>query len=222
MGKSIVTDIAEKIKKLVLDEKMKPGDKLPSERVLSSFLGVSRNALREALKTIEAWGLLDIRQGSGIYLKDPSYEAITVPIMAYSVGDKDTLLELIEARKVVDVEISALAARRSDDKNIIPLTEYLDRSKGNAEYFSKDGASTTDFESLIGTIAGNRILSSIQEATHVLWRSKQKEIGLSSTHPDIQYSEHMLIYKAIVNKDEIAAREAMIYHIESPLRHLDM
>ena len=221
MKESVVTSIADKIKKLVSDEKMKPGDRLPSERVLSAYLGVSRNALREALKTIEAWGLLDIRQGSGIYLKDPSFQAVTVPIMAYSVGDKDTLMELIEARKVVDVEIAALAAKRCNELNIVPLTKYMENSRKNADYVTRDGASRTDFEGILGRIAGNRILISIQEATHVLFRSTQKEIALPVTHQDIQYAEHMMIYKAVAKNDPVAAREAMEYHIEAPLRYLD-
>jgi len=221
MRESIVNNIVEQIKNLIVYEKMMPGDKLPSERVLSAYLGVSRNSLREALKTVEALGILEIRHGAGIFLRQPNFEAVTLPIMAYSLGDRDILLELVEARKIVDVEIAGLAAQRANESNTATLKEYMDRCRENREKYSEDGASRTEFEALLARVAGNRILISIQEATHALWKSKQKEIGLFVTHPDIQHAEHMMIYKAVLNRDPVAAREAMVYHIEAPLRILD-
>ena len=218
---SVVDSIVQNIKELLNSEKIIPGDKLPPERVLASYFGISRNSLREALKILEALGILEIKHGSGIYLKEANFNVLSIPIMLKMDSDRRVLEELIETRKVVDVEIAALAAQRSTPENLKPVEAFLERCRREEEETSEDGASRTLFERLLGEITENRILMSLQEVTHTLWKSKQKEIGLFIMPKEIQYSQHYMVYKAVRAKDVEAARESMIYHIEAPLRVME-
>lgn len=219
---SVVESIVQNIKELLYSEKLIPGDKLPSERVLSSYFGISRNSLREALKTLEALDIVEIKHGSGIYLKKPSFNVLSIPIMILLNTDRKALEELIEARKIVDAEIAALAAERSTLENLLPIEEYLEKCRKNEELVVEEKyTSKTTFESMLGEITQNQILMSLQQVTHTLWKSKQKEIGLISLPEEIQYAQHYMVYKAVKAKDAKAARESMIFHIESPLRILE-
>jgi GntR family transcriptional repressor for pyruvate dehydrogenase complex len=217
---SVVENIVQNIKALLAAEKLIPGDKLPSERVLSEYLGISRNSLREALKKLEALGVVEIKHGSGVYLLEPSYFTLSIPRGEILKGDRGILEDLIETRKIVDVEVAALAAQRATPEKLVKVEEYLEKCRRNEETVTEDGASKTQFERLLGEITGNRILMSLQEVTHTLWKSKQKEIGLMSMPSEIQYAQHYMIYKAVKVKDVAAAKESMVYHIEAPLRFI--
>ena len=219
---SVVDNIVQNIKDLLTGEKLMPGDRLPSERVLSEYFGISRNSLREALKKLEALGVVEIKHGSGVYLIEPSHFIVSIPKIEILKGDRGILEDLIETRKIVDVEVAALAAQRSTPENLVEAEEYLEKCRRKQETFTEDGgASKTLFEKLLGEITGNRILMSLQDVTHRLWKSKQKEIGLISLPDEIQYAQHYMVYKAVKAKDVAAAREAMVSHIEAPLRIME-
>ena len=217
---SVVDSIIHNIMELISTEKLSPGDKLPSERVLSNYLGISRNSLREALKNIEALNIIEIRHGSGIYLKKPNIDTLSTPFLMILHGNRKVFEELVETRKIVDVQIAGLAAQRSTKENIKPIEIYLERCKeGKEKVVDESGVSRTVFESLLGEITQNRLLMSLQEVTHSIWRKKQKVFELKPwLSEEIQYDQHYMIYKAVKSKDVEAAKESMVYHIETPLR----
>jgi GntR family transcriptional repressor for pyruvate dehydrogenase complex len=215
---SVVENIVQSIRELLEMEKLIPGDRLPPERVLASYFGISSNSLREALRKLEALGVVEIRHGSGVYLLESRSFMLSIPKIEIFTGDRGILEDLIEARKIVDVEIAALAARRSTPERLVRIEEYLEKCRRGEETIAEDGASKTQFEKLLGEITGNRILMSLQEVTHAIWRSRQKEIGLISLPDEIQLAQHTMVFWAVKAGDVSAARDSMIYHIEAPLR----
>src|SRR5919106_421455 len=90
--------VAEQIRKLIASGVFKSGDKLPSERELVSRLGVGRSSIRDAVRTLEAMGILEPRQGHGTVVRDFSADALVVPLASALNRKRQLISELLDAR----------------------------------------------------------------------------------------------------------------------------
>lgn len=107
--------LVDKIIDLIQDNTWGPGDRLPAERDLAEAFGVSRTVVREAVKVLEARGILESQTGSGLYVREPDSSTISRSLRLYlQLLDQDGIdLRLAEIRRVLEVEIAALAAVRA-------------------------------------------------------------------------------------------------------------
>lgn len=106
---SAVDIVVNSIKQLLADKKLLPGDKLPNELEISEGLGVSRGSVREAMKILSAFGLIDIRVGNGTYVSDsPSSELLDSLLFTYFITNPD-LTSLYEFRRIFETDIVRLA-----------------------------------------------------------------------------------------------------------------
>src|SRR5579872_2452347 len=105
--------LIEKLKSLILKGVLSPGQRLPSERQLAELLSVSRPSLRQALKTLQVMGVLEIRQGSGNYLSQAAEQILKVPSRELIPLRGLTQAELFELRRAVEAEAAAAAAERA-------------------------------------------------------------------------------------------------------------
>jgi len=107
--------VVEKILVLIQDGTWASGDRLPPERDLAEAFGVSRTVIREAVKTLEARGVLETLTGSGVYVRSPDSAAVSRSLRMYlQLMDQDDIdLRLAEIRCVLEVEIAGLAAARA-------------------------------------------------------------------------------------------------------------
>lgn len=139
------TSVPEAVVKYFSDRiengELKPGDKLPGERILQEQLGVSRFALREGLARLSALGLISIRHGKGAVVNEQvnseSLGKVMIPMLSQL--DEKKLENLFHFRRVVDAECAALAAERADTKVIDSLSEIVgdcDKSIDNVETFA--------------------------------------------------------------------------------------
>src|SRR3954451_19377615 len=99
-------DLQERIKKLIIDRRLPSGAPLPTEPELMEFLGASRNSVREALKALQAMGIVEIRHGFGTYVGamslTPMIEGLTFRTVAGHYRGEDSLLQLLELREAVE------------------------------------------------------------------------------------------------------------------------
>ena len=126
--------VAEKIKSLILDNKYQQGEKLPSESELGKILSVSRASVREGFRTLELMGLIDVRSGSGTYVKNTDIFDLSKfsnsGLAMLLESEASTMLEILEARRVFEINIVELAA-----ENAVPEdTEWNGRN-----YFRNGG-----------------------------------------------------------------------------------
>ncbi len=112
---SAVDIVVNSIKQLLADKKLLPGDKLPNELEISEGLGVSRGSVREAMKILSAFGLIDIRVGNGTYVSDsPSSELLDSLLFTYFITNPD-LTSLYEFRRIFETDIVRLAIDHYDE-----------------------------------------------------------------------------------------------------------
>jgi GntR family transcriptional regulator, transcriptional repressor for pyruvate dehydrogenase complex len=216
IARATVTDqIVERMTAFILDAKLRPGDKLPSERDLMVQLGVGRSSLREAIKTLSAIGIVDVQIGDGMYVSGGQTAVLTKPLSwGLLLGDHSTR-EVIEARRVVEVELIGLATPRitpADLAEIGALWETMRANDNNAEAFTEADQA---FHLAIAKAARNSVLYHVLDTLrHIIriWIFKT-----FSEYPDRQpgFDEHAAIYAALEARDPDAARRAMAEHLDA-------
>lgn len=206
--------IAEKLEKLILDDMLKIGDKLPSEQVLAVNFGVSRNVIREALKILKERGLIDVRSGEGAYIVKPKSKILGDMVNRIVImGDID-FKDVYELRFALEVTACGLAAERMLDDDIEELENIVEEMRNNIQkvddwvdldlkFHTKIAKSTKNplFYSFIKPLAG-ALCSIIEKGYNSPGACEEGIKG------------HMLITGAIRKRDRILAENAMLEHLK--------
>lgn len=206
--------VVARIQELILASKLRPGDALPSERDLAAILSVGRNALREALGVLSQRGLLDVVPGRGTFVAElssgPMRDSLELLLRFRRVG----LVELCDARLLIEPELAGFAAARIDEADTVSLTaafEALKRSNEDAELHVEADLA---FHREIARIAQHAVYQAIVDAVREpVTRSMMfgTIIPRAIGHSDAQ---HEAIWRTILAKDADGARLAMREHLE--------
>lgn len=206
--------VADKIQRLISDEGIRPGERLPSERDLAAKLEVSRASLREAILALELGGVVEVRGGSGVYICEQAEEP-DVP----EVGPGP--FEVLSARRLIESEVAAIAARVATDSAIDAILKaVLEMEKHHADYSSNEQADR-EFHLSIARATGN---SALVGTIEYLWNQRGrlwhrlKEHFQTEELRQLTLTDHRNILEAIVAHDPAAARKAMRAHLERVTR----
>ena len=138
-----VADVTRALGRFIEQAGLKPGDRLPTERELTQALAVGRSTVREVLRQFQARGVIEPRKGSGTYLLRPfSQDAIHLPLTIDVGALRDRLLQTLEVRRGIEVEASAVAARRATSADLATIERRLDAME--AVHIEKGAAGRED------------------------------------------------------------------------------
>lgn len=189
-------------------EALRPGEKLPTERILAERLRVSRNTVREALTRWEGLGLVERRQGSGTYLKAAvSPDMLHMPLTLSGGNDFTSLMQTLEIRRALEAEAAALCAERASPADIAEIERKLDIME--QAFRTRDGMSAEEdweFHQAIYRVSGNPLFEQIIAAMHELFhRFWEHPLGVRDFgHASFPY--HRTIYECIAARDPQGAR----------------
>ncbi|HSI79753.1 MAG TPA: FadR/GntR family transcriptional regulator [Solirubrobacterales bacterium] len=208
-----VADAILTIKDMILDGRLEPGDRLPSERALSEALGVSRPTVREAIGSLQAMNILESRHGSGTFVTSLSVEELLRPLQ-FALALSDFALEhLFEVRLMLEPGAAALAAQRASEVELELLRDCARR--GNAPGIDPAELVRVDVElhRTIAQAAANPLLQRLLASIAAL---AEESRGYTVRLPGVAKStagEHDRIAEAICARDPDRARAAMVAHI---------
>jgi GntR family transcriptional repressor for pyruvate dehydrogenase complex len=215
--------IADRILQMIKDRQHRPGDKLPPERELSAMMNVGRPALREALRALAMMNIIEIRQGTGAYVTQLDTAQLVQHLdFVFSLNDS-AIMDLYDARKIVEAGIAELAAQRITDEDIDRLEDCLQKSVDSAHEPELFLHADLELHTLIATIARSPILFSFIESIHQLGLASRRRTGRLSGITGQSMNDHHLIVEALKARDPRAAPEAMLAHlgnVEEKLRRL--
>ena len=209
---TVVDEIVERLVRLILDEGLKPGDQLIPERELMARLEVGRSSLREAIKTLCALGVLEVKRGTGTFVGYGDTSMLTKPLSWGLFLNQTSTRQVIEARSVIEVALAGWAAERAteEEKNEIGrlLADLEKHQNDRMQYVESDLA----FHLSIAHAAHNDMLANVlvmfQQVLRVWMETTYKE----SKDTRASMALHQEIYAAILAGDAAAAREAMADH----------
>ena len=190
---------------------LKPGDKLPPERDLVGQLGIGRQALREALRVLEARGILENIPGEGrVFLGDEP----AAPARIAERLRKSTVLDILEARSAIEARIAELAALRADEKNVARLRELVarDNEAGSRESYSY--GMNSDFHLEIALASGNLILHEMLKLLLTMRTDVSATDLLTQEQYGHTFAEHTSIVDAIAKGDASRAASLMRGHVD--------
>jgi GntR family transcriptional regulator, transcriptional repressor for pyruvate dehydrogenase complex len=194
---------------------LRPGDQLPAERELAIQFGVSRTAVREAVKTLHEKGLVEAFPGRGTFITSETSNSmrLTFDRMIKSV-QVDGTLQVVEVREILEPEIAALAATRANEECLSELQEAIAIMDGAQddpdEYIEAD----LDFHLALAEAAANPIILSLIDSIVGVLREQRLNIFKVEGGPERGQYHHKRILAAIKNQDPVGAREAMRAHLE--------
>jgi len=206
--------LSQRILKLIRDEELRPGDRLPSVKSLAERFSVAAPTLREALRQLQASGVIEIRHGSGVYVRN-GHERIVLANPNRREIELSTILHLLDARLLIEPRLAELTAQAADETKIADLERILDEAEqyltGNDEMLHRANMS---FHAAVAKFAGNFVLAQIIESLIELYSFEQ--LAIMSFYDDRlgDHSEHRAILAAIRAKDAGRARELMRRHLQ--------
>jgi DNA-binding FadR family transcriptional regulator len=208
--------IAEQLRQLMAKGEFAVGTRLPAERDLASQLGVSRPSVREALIALEVEGVIEVRTGSGIYVRQPS-ETQPPPSPSSNTPADWGPLEVMSARLVVEAEVAALAARHASKADRKAIRAAWQQMKQEVAAGQVPRWGDEAFHEAIASACGNSVLL---DTVRRLWQARNgalfERLGNHFENPDswlAAIEEHALVMQAIEAGDSPGARKAMQKHL---------
>ncbi len=204
--------VAENLRRQIQLGTVKPGERLPPEKVLAQQLGVSRPTVREAMIALEIAGLVEIRSGSGSYVREKPIR------FSPGIDTGPGPFELLNARVLIEGEVASEAALRASERDLDVLAESIDEMEAMLAGGEHSRSADQSFHVQIARASGNDVLASIVGG---LWEGmfsplfyKLSERTSLVSRQDAAIAEHKAIYAALRAHDPVGARSAMHHHLK--------
>ena len=222
--------IADQLRSLVAAGEFEVGHRLPAERDLAVQLGVSRPSVREALIALEVEGVIEVRTGSGIYVRATGGDAnkgragdLPDTVGAHDVAPLDWgPLEVMHARGLIEPEVAALAAERATRSDVTAIAAGLRHMRQQARRGEVPREGDEAFHLAIARASGNGVLlDTLQRYWHARHGPLFERLGEYFEGPEswqVAIAEHEAVFEAIQAREPRAARQAMQRHMRQALR----
>jgi DNA-binding FadR family transcriptional regulator len=211
-------EVAARISRYIAEKGLEPGSRLPGEIELARICGVSRPTIREAMVALDIAGELEIRSGSGAYVR----EAINPMSLVLDSGPGP--FELLRARVLIEGEIAADAALYASAADLAKLEKTLQQMRRLVLARTNAQVSDREFHVAIAAAGKNSVLSSIVDGLWAgmfapMYHRLSQRAGLD-LHQAAALEDHEAIFKAIAERDPNEARRAMRRHLAHVEEHL--
>jgi|tagenome__1003787_1003787.scaffolds.fasta_scaffold20961162_2 GntR family transcriptional repressor for pyruvate dehydrogenase complex len=214
----IYEKIADHIKQQILDGKLKPGDKLPSDKELCQHYSVGRSTIREALSALKIMGLIESRQGEGSTICKVDPEDVRMPDFSGFLLSDQTILELMEARKLLEISNVEVAASKRTDQDLIKFKQIINKMQVNLLNEEESEKEDMLFHHTIAEATHNTIMVKLLDTISEQMEKSMREIRrigfMNPTSAKRLLLEHKSIYQAIEEQDVEKAHQSMKNHLE--------
>ncbi|OIJ18584.1 transcriptional regulator [Anaerobacillus alkalidiazotrophicus] len=210
----VYIEIIRELNRIIQEDDLKAGDKLPSERELSDRLQVGRSSVREALRSLELLDLIETRRGEGTFIKTIGGHRLVEVLASFFLREEKARSDLAETRKIVEVEALRLACERINEEQISNLERLIEQSKSCLGKGDLPVEEDYLFHKTIVEACQNRLMVniwiSLVEYSKVTLRESLSRKGRA----EISVNEHEQILDGLKNRDEKKAISAMENHLE--------
>jgi len=208
----LADELTARILRHIREEDLGPGDRLPSTRELSARFAVATPTLREALRRLEATGAVEIRHGSGVYVRgDLSLLILTNPNQAPIGGAM--LVELMEAREIIEPPVTDAATRNATEAELAELAESLERPGHEIDSDAAMHAANMEFHRAIGRISGNAVMAQVVGTLLDIYGRERLTVFTFYGDRESDLRAHRAILAAMTDREAARAGQLMRDHL---------
>lgn len=201
------------IKEYIIRHNLAPGSPLPPESQLGEELGISRSSVREAVKSLQSLGLIEVRRGDGLYVRETNFDAIS-EILSYNLRlNPDMLVEVLHVRIWLESAVIAEAIPRLSPEDIAQLEGIMAQWKGQSEIGRAVEELDEQFHRTLYRSLGNNTLNKILEVFWIALHAYSEQVKhMTPKEMRLQYENHKGILEAVKAGDVGLARQRLIDH----------
>ena len=206
--------IVEQIEQRILKGELHVGDQLPPERDLGEQFGVSRTAVREAVKALRQKGLLETYPGRGTFITNGTSQAMRHSLnLVVNLGRAHGSDDLVQVREILEPEIAALAAKHVTSEQLAAMDQAVAAMDGALDDAERFIEADLDFHLALAEATRNDVIPILIDSIVDLLREQRKSIFSTPGGPQRGQVHHKRILKAVKQQDPNAARKAMHAHL---------
>lgn len=209
--------VARQIIDLIVSRQLEVGSRLPPLQELTKHLGVSRTAVREAIKLLDAWGAVTVKHGVGTFVAGLAEDALTIPFKMSAERSEETIRDLHQVREALEPDIAAIAADNVRSEHIEEMEEALrrmDQALDNPdEYIQADLA----FHSTLAKATGNDLFLIVIHPVIDLLQDVMCLVYQTPGAAERGQAFHRMIFERVKAGHADEAREAMRSHLDQVL-----
>jgi GntR family transcriptional repressor for pyruvate dehydrogenase complex len=219
----VYEQVIEQIKEMIVSGKLKKGDKLPPERELVEQLQVSRTSIREAIRALQIIGLVECKQGGGNFIRESFENSLFEPLSIMFVLQNSRPEEILELRKIVEVETAALAAEKIEEKELQEIQSILEQMRESDDE-EKNTLLDKELHYKIAHASRNflvvNVLSAISSLVDSFIKDAREMILKQNENKEVLLYHHENIYHALLEHDKGKAAKAMRKHLDFITKYL--
>lgn len=213
---SVVQQVIDRLTQSMINKELRPGDKLPPEMEMAAMLGVGRNSVREAIKVLTSFGVLETRRPEGTFVTSGFSDRMIEPLLYGIILDQtDSLDELKELRELIDLGILKLAIKKANDEDLKLLAERLKQLNDTLKTSDAKAIFEADdnFHEAISNAAHNSLSAKIARLVRLLtsdirMRTIRHMMEMKKI-TEMEYA-HQVLYDVIKNRDSDSSRELLV------------
>lgn len=217
--RNVVEAVYGQMKALILNGDWKPDSRIPSENELGKLFNVSRNTVRSAIQKLKTMGIVSTNQGQGTFVCRSVVQNMVDGFMPAFLLSKEEILEILEFRKVIEVESVSLAALRADEEDMARLKKSLDRMLESGNDYKEYSRADFQFHLNIAQASKNSIfhkaMIKLEDVLYRHFEEMNRELG-----PQLSIENHRRIYEAVSKRDPQLAGFLMRENIELSMNKL--
>ena len=213
-------EVAARIRDLIAEGELRPGQALPSERKLAEQFKVGRAVIREAIRQLEVSGLVESRHGGGNYVREITVEHLVAPIASVLNGMSHLRGELMDARLFFEPQIARAAAARATPEDLRLLEDVMRRQEEHVANGRSGAEEDAEFHDLLARATHNTVVERVMEVIDNLLEDSHVRLFRSVQRSKLSLEGNRCILEAVRNHDQEAAQKAMVEHLEVIARDL--
>ena len=215
-GPALTRVIQDHIKRHITEHHLGPGDALPPDTQLAQDLGVSRGSVREAVKALASLGIVEVRHGNGVFVRDFNFDS-TFDLLSYGIAfDRSRIADILQIRTWLETAAIAEVIERITENEIKPLEEVLARWEEKAAANEPITEEDRAFHCQLYSLLGNRSLIALIDVFWLVCYEMRLKTLTPSPIAMIGLQEHREILNAIRKRDAALARQ----RIRESFRHM--
>jgi GntR family transcriptional regulator, sialic acid-inducible nan operon repressor len=214
-------EIADRLAADIRRGRLGANGRLPSERALMAQFGVGRSTVREALFALRKLGLVAGRGGAVAQIRQPSAGTLIDQLSSIArmlIADDDGMRNFQSARALFEIGVVREAALSATSDSLAAVERALEANRAAINDPKTFGATDVEFHYALAEAAGNPIYKVLHTA-FMQWLAEQRAISArAGADPAAVYLEHQAIWRAVAERDAMAAQDAMQAHLDGVVR----